>query len=148
MEVVTSMSGLQSTSDCILSAALARDGWTQGLIESFDRSKTTLSLQLCASLFKTSHGAHLAYRKIAGQEITLPVKRNLGARISLSGVGNEAAGIDRGGIHCACGSTDASGYEIVFRHDNAVLDLTYAGPTSLTLSQFEQLVTRTNQRLH
>lgn len=150
MEIGVSTSGMKITSACALPTAFARDGWMQGLIQSFDRSAATMSLQLCASRFKTAQGAHLAYRKLVGKELSLLIKTQLASRLPTSGLGDEATGITRNGIGCSCEPPAAAPhtYEIIYRHQNAVVDLTYSGPGSYSSTQFEQLVTRTNARLH
>ena len=148
MQVTTSIAGRASTSSCSLPASFQGDGWTQGLIEAFDRSGPSHALELCASLFADSHGAHAAYLTEVSTILTPRVKLNLAHAIRVSRIGDEASGITTAEKKCACSQIpDLVTYEIVFRHDNALLDLSYAGPPTFSLSSFERLVTGTNTKL-
>jgi hypothetical protein len=149
LQVRTTVAGMAGNSTCTLPTSLAGDGWTQGMIEAFDRSSTTSALQLCGALFHTTHGAHLAYQQLVQAHFQPLLTAKYAVHLATPRIGNEVSGINRTGVGCACAPKDVPhSYEIVFRHDNAVLDLAFSGPVTVSPAQFVRLVTRTNAELH
>lgn len=148
MQVTTRMRSISTKSVCTLPQSFAQLGWKQGLIEAFDRSVPTYALQVCASLFRDTAGAHAAYRDLVKSIFTARVQVKMASRLSMPAVGDESSAITHSEKQCVCDPKPTLfSYEVVFRHANALVDLAYSGPASRP-GQFEQLARRVNSRLH
>jgi hypothetical protein len=148
MEVHALEAGSQTMRSCDVPHSFARQGWRKGLIQAFDSAKSQTTLQMCVSLFKTSRGAHAAYVYRTDRQLKLLIKLGEMKQLATPQIGDEALTVG-GGDLCKCGGmTAARTYEIVFRHDNALVDLGYQGSSSVTQVGFERLAVRINSNLH
>jgi hypothetical protein len=142
MRVPTKTTGLpgKGSTDCPVPASFGPDGWIQGLVEGFDSDSILHVLSLCSSAFQTPQGAHTAYASTIADATRYLKKHHLHST-SIAPVGAEsfAYGASQGGLVLG---------EIVFRHDNALVQLYYIGPATYSFVSFVALAQRTNRRLH
>lgn len=126
----------------------ARAGMRAGLIQAFDRPAPGNALQVCAYQYGSSSAAHIAYTAIERQ-FRVRVTMHLASNVRETGLGNEAAGLYTAPGKCPCGTIEAGAYEVLFRHDNVVVDMTYVGKTqTFTMTKFAGMARGQNARLH
>jgi len=148
MEVRTLAAGSQTMRSCEVPRSFARQGWREGFIQAFDSTRSQTTLQMCVSLFKTARGAHAAYVYRTERQLKLLIKLGEMKQLATTQIGDESMTVG-GGDLCKCGGmTAARTYEIVFRRDNALVDLAYQGASSFTQVGFERLAVRINSNLH
>jgi len=105
---------------CYAPTTFAHDGWVQGLIETFRGEQMFRGFELCGFLFRSLRRAHDGYLVLAaGAKSLLTHKR--GTRLTRRGFGDESFSFKP--FEGLGEST-----EIVWRHDNAVMLLSYFGP--------------------
>jgi hypothetical protein len=142
MKVATKTAGVpgKGTTDCPVPASFAHDGWIQGLAEGFDSDSIFHVLSLCASAFQAVQGARAAYSATRTDIIRYLKKHHLHST-SIAPIGAEsfAYGASQGALVVG---------EIVFRHDNALVQLYYIGPSTYSIDSFVALAQRTDRRLH
>jgi hypothetical protein len=109
-------------------------------VEGFDSDSILHLLSLCASAFQTAQGAHAAFATAVASLARYLKKHHLHASaISPIGAESSAYGASHGGFVVD---------QIVFRHDNALVQLNYIGPATYSFPSFVALAHRTNRRLH
>lgn len=137
-----------TTSVCALDPSFQRDGWDESIIEAFDHAAPSSALEICASLFRTSAGAHSAYSLLVKRDIAGPLSLKMVKRLKMKRIGNESSATWKGLKDCSC-TASATGhtYQMVMRHDNAVVELMYAGPLWATPDRFHLLAATINGRL-
>lgn len=142
MKVATKTAGVpgKGSTDCPVPASFAHDGWIQGLVEGFDSDQIFHVLSLCASAFRTVQGAHTAYAATRTDIVRYLKKHHL-QFTSIPQVGPESFAYGAAQGQLVVG-------EIAFRHDNALVQLYYLGPSSYSFDTFVALARKTNQRLH
>lgn len=138
----------QLNASCIQDSSFQSLGWTQGLIEAFDHTSALAALQVCATLFRTPAGAASAYRFLVKRDVKTLIKLKTATPLSMAQIGNQSAGMVRQIKECSCSTTALlRTYDIVYRHDNAVVEATYTGPARFAPDQFASLVAGQNSNL-
>lgn len=147
MRVKIDVSGQRTVTSCAVPSG-ARRGWAQGLIQGFDRPSLGNALLLCAYSYHTAGQAHAAYVAIVRQQFDPRVKMNLAAHEGIAHLGSEATGLTTDPHKCPCGTVGFGSYELLFRHDNVVVDVGYEGPTQhYTMANFAAMARGTNAHL-
>lgn len=148
LEVATRAGGTRSTAACALPRSFSRYGWRRGLIEAFDVTGSPMTLELCASVFKTPVDAHAAYLDYLRATLTPLLTYDRMKRLPIHGIGDEAMAIGGPASTCNCGGMRATQeYGMILRLGAVVVDLAYVGPSSLAPTQFVRLGHRIDSRL-
>ncbi|HEX8918269.1 MAG TPA: hypothetical protein VF898_07185 [Chloroflexota bacterium] len=141
MDVSVSHGGITRLSSvCVVPTTFAAQ-WAQGVIESFDTTAPPSHLQiltLCAYRFTTAVAAQSGYKVLArGLYVLLRNK-------SVSALRGQAMGDQSYGV-----GSNRSPYSdsLVFRHANAVVQISYLGPQRISARQFLRLGGISNSRL-
>ena len=142
----TNSAGATSTytaADCSLPASFAHDGWIQGLAEGFGNLQTLSGLSLCASAFRTGQGAHTAYATTKADNARWMKKQHLHFT-SIARIGEESFAYE------VTQQNKLLLAGITFRHDSALLEMTYSslGSSTYSVNAFLALAKKTDQRLN
>lgn len=148
LEVPMRAGGARSSGACALPRSFARYEWRRGLIEAFDVSHPPMTLELCASLFKTPRDAHAAYVDYSRATLAPLITYDRMKRLPIRGIGDEAMAVGGPAATCNCGGMRATEeYGLVLRQGTVVVDLAYVGPSSFAPAQFVRLGYRIDSRL-
>jgi hypothetical protein len=114
-------------------------GWRQGMLQEF-RGPSFLSVfELCGFLQGAAAQAHVAYTSDVAQ-LEKAVTKTTGLTVTNPSIGNEA--IEIGGAQSGFAT-----FEMVFRRDNALIELVYLGSSSYTQSAFTSTGTAIDSRI-
>lgn len=114
-------------------------GWKEGILQDFTGPSVLNVFEMCGFLQGTAAQAHSAYA--AGvKELKKQVARTSGLTITHPSIGNEAVQI--GGTQSGFAT-----YELVFRRDNAMIELVYLGSSSYTAATFTGVGSGVDTRL-
>ncbi len=150
LEVATRVGGVRSRSmsACALPRSFTRYGWSGGLIEAFDVSRSPMTLELCASVFKTPTDAHAAYLDSPRATLNPLLVFHQLKRLTIHGIGDESMAVGGLAATCNCGGMRATQeYGMILRHGATVLDLAYVGPLSFISREFVHLGMKIDARL-
>jgi len=133
------MPGLGNSS-CDADASL-KAGWKQGMIESFDSSSLLLTFEVCGFPQNTVKQATAVFQTVV-TSAQKSLKSTKGAKVlKLPTVGNQSLAIGDSSQGLAL-------WVLIFRHDNAIVDVLYLGPATFSTAKLVQTAQLVNSRLH
>jgi hypothetical protein len=116
-----------------------KTGWKQGMLQDFTGASFLNVFEMCAFLQSTAAQAHTAF---AAEEASVKkqVAKTHGLTLYVPDIGNEA--IEVGGAQSGFAT-----YEMIFRRDNALIELVYLGGSSYAQTTFTTLGSTVDTRL-
>lgn len=130
--------GKKGVASCKVNPRL-KTGWKQGLLQDFTGPSFLAVFEMCGFLQTTAAQAHAAYAADVA-DLKKRLAKTTGLTLTNPAIGNEA--VEIGGAQSGFAT-----YEMVFRRDNALIELVYLGGSSYTQSAFTSVGTTVDTRL-